>query len=64
MTGVGLLSIKEDNIEEVISPRKSQQCNPLLKYISISSLVEKMGVNFNTKNNAFDFTSLWHHDHA
>ena len=63
-TGVGLLSINENNIEEVIAPRKSQECNPFLKYISISSLVEKMGSNFNKKNNAFDFTSLWHHDNA
>ncbi len=59
-SGVGLLSINENTIDEIVAPTKSQQCNPLLKYISISTLVEKMGSNFSSKNNDFDFTSLWH----
>jgi hypothetical protein len=40
-SGIGLLSISEDDILEVIPAVKSRECDYLFKYISISSLLEK-----------------------
>ncbi len=40
-SGIGLLSISEDDIHEVIPAAKSRECDYLFKYISISSMLEK-----------------------
>lgn len=40
-TGIGLLSISNKDIKEIIPPLKSSECDNLFKYISISSLLEK-----------------------
>ena len=40
-SGIGLLSISDDDIQEIIAPVKSSECDYLFKYISISSLLDK-----------------------
>lgn len=40
-SGIGLLSISDNDIQEIIPPIKSLECDYLFKYISISSLLEK-----------------------
>jgi hypothetical protein len=40
-SGIGLLSISDNDIQEIISPVKSGECDYFFKYISISSLLEK-----------------------
>lgn len=36
--GIGLLSVSEDKIVEIIKPKKSKECNDILKYIATSYL--------------------------
>ena len=40
-TGVGLLSVSQEEIREIVKPVKSEECNYFFKYISISSLLDK-----------------------
>lgn len=51
-SGIGLLSISEDDILEVIPAVKSRECDYFFKYISISSLLEKCGYAFDSYRNS------------
>lgn len=41
-TGIGLLGVADDCLYEVIRPLKSTKCDYLFKYISISTMLEKV----------------------
>jgi hypothetical protein len=44
-TGIGLLSIENNNLEEIISPEKSSCCDYNLKYIITSEILKKENNN-------------------
>lgn len=56
-TGIGLLSIGENNVTEVIKPSKSNQCDSYFKYMSISSLLNNMALG-RLQNIHFEEASL------
>lgn len=60
-SGVGLLSISQTEIREIISPVKSNDCNYFFKYISISSMLEK-AEGRPRRNNPGSVVSLWNKD--
>lgn len=53
--GIGLLIIDNDNIEEYLKPKKSTKCDPLSKYVSVSSIIEK---NISKSNDINSFHNL------
>lgn len=60
-TGIGLLSISDNDMKEVIPPLKSTKCDYLFKYISISTLLQKCNEvvdNCNKFCSIFSFLSI------
>lgn len=58
-SGVGLLTVSQNSIKEIIPPIKSRICNPYFKYVSISSLKNKYNINVSEKKKRLRLYSLW-----
>ncbi|EAC5804399.1 hypothetical protein K8A91_12935 [Listeria monocytogenes] len=57
--GIGLLSVDNDVVIELIKPKISKKCDSISKYISISSLIDKISKTSNKiDDNFFENTSM------
>ena len=56
--GIGLLKITDDFLYEIVPPRKSTICDPLFKYISISSMLDKIEDSYQSSLSDSHFLSV------
>ena len=57
-SGIGLIVVG-DIIKQVVRPKKSKYCDKYFKYISISSLIDKLNIDTSMDFNSSNLLSIW-----